>query len=401
MTPCTMHTDIDAFFASVEQRLNPHLRGRPVIVGSGVIASCSYEARRYGLRAGMPLDQARALCPEAIILEGRQATYRSFANRIFACCRRMSPDIETYLDEAYCDLTGTERLYGSPMRAGEELRRRVRRETGLTVTVGLGTNRMIAKMASGAAKPDGLRQIRPGEEAAFIAGLPIEKLPGVGRATRETLAKLNIETIGDLRQLPRNGLTALFGANGGLLDDRSRGRDTRVVSEKETPKSISRVTTRHRDTASPKTIRGMLYYLIERAARTARDLGIECGRLNLRIRYADFASANRTRTLPEPTSRDKELFETAAEILDRLFTRRVGLRHIGVTLSRFSLQQDHQASLFDAPRDERAPRLYAAMDELRRRFGHAILIAGESVDLMNDLKRDSYGYVLRTPCLTK
>jgi len=396
-----MHVDIDAFFASVEQLRNPHLRGKPVIVGSGVIASCSYEARRYGLRAGMPLGEAKRLCPHAVILEGHYPTYRCFADRAFELCRLIAPNIETGLDDAYCDLTGTERIYRHPLEAGRLLKETIRKETGLSVTVGIGSNRMIARMASGAAKPDGLALVEPGTEEEFVRDLPVEKLPGVGRMTAETLHMLNIRTIGEMRRMSREALRALFGANGLLLHERCRGRDTRVVADREIPRSISRETTFHRETADPREIRGMLHYLAERAGRTMRQLGIECRSVKVHIRYSDFADAVGSRRLPRGTDLDRDIYVAALDLLERLFTRRVNLRHIGITLSRFAPVASHQAEIFEGARDRRSENLYACLDELRRRFGHSIVVAGDSLGLLGRLRRDPHGYLLRTPCLTK
>src|SRR5262249_55235407 len=183
-----------AFFAAIEQVRDPRLRGKPVIVGAGVIASCSYEARRFGLHAGMALTEARRLCPDAVILEGHAQTYRCFAERIFACCREVAPAIETYLDEAYCELTGTERLHGDLLAAARPLGARIRGDPGLTVTCGIGPNRMLAKLIGKTVKPDGLARIEAHEADAFLRDLPIEKLAGVGHAHAKTLRSMNVLT---------------------------------------------------------------------------------------------------------------------------------------------------------------------------------------------------------------
>ena len=401
VTPIIMHVDIDAFFASIEQLRNPRLRGKPVVVGSGVIASCSYEARKYGLCAGMPLHQAKRLCPHAVVLKGHQPTYQCFAEQIFDVCRQIAPGVETYLDEAYADLTGTDGLYGHPLNAGRMLKQAVRDRTGLTVSVGLATNRMVAKMAGGAAKPDGLQWIEPGTEQDFVAQLPVHKLPGVGYARRLVMEKLNVQTIGELRGLSRQALEGLFGSDGLVLHDRCRGQDTRVVGEREIPNSISRETTFHRETLDPTEINAMLFYLTERAARTLRRLGLTCRRLRVHLRYADSASASRTRTLRLATDLDRDLFATANELLESIYTRRVCLRLIGVTLSHFGLAGARQADLFDEPRNGRLNDLYRCLDTLRDKFGHSVIVAGGSLDLLGKLRQDSHGYVLRTPCLTK
>ena len=401
MKPCILHVDIDAFFASVEQRRNPRLRGKPVIVGSGVIASCSYEARRRGLRAGMPLHTARRLCPDAVILEGHCATYRCFAEQIFEQCRRISPNIETYLDEAYCDLTGTEGVHGHPLDAGRALKQMVKAQTGLSVTVGIGPNKMIAKMAGSSVKPDGLAMVREEDAEQFIRNLPVEKLPGVGHATHQTLRKLNIATVGELWQLSRESLAVLFGANGPVLYERCRGRDTRAVNEREIPVSISRETTFHRETASLREIRAMLSYLAERAARAMRGLGLQCGKVKLHIRYSDLMDRTCEQALPRSTALDRDVYHAALRLLERLHSRRVSLRLTGVTLSGFSPVGLRQQDIFNPEQEAKLADLYRCLDQLRRRFGHSIIVSGNSADLLGKLRQDSYGYILRTPSLTK
>src|SRR5258708_29543770 len=226
-----LHVDIDAFFAAIEQQRDPRLKGKPVIVGAGVIASCSYEARRYGLRAGMRLSEARRLCPHAVFLEGHAQIYRCFAEDIFARCREFSPAVETYLDEAYCDLSGTTRLHGDVLDQAARLKRAILEATGLTVTCGIGPNRMLAKLAGKTVKPDGLARVVAAEAEAFLTARPIEQLAGVGHAHAQTLRSMNLRTIGELRALSPQVLEALFGAPGHLLYERCRGRDTAPVHE--------------------------------------------------------------------------------------------------------------------------------------------------------------------------
>jgi len=197
-----LHVDIDAFFAAIEQQRDPRLKGKPVIVGAGVIASCSYEARKFGLRAGMSLSEAKRLCPKAVILEGHAQVYRCYAERVFERCRELSPDVETYLDEAYLELTGTERVHGDFTAAAARLKRAILDDTGLTVTCGIGPNRMLAKLVGKTTKPDGLARIHAHEAEAFLVARPIEQLAGVGHAHARTLRGMNLRTIGELRVMP-------------------------------------------------------------------------------------------------------------------------------------------------------------------------------------------------------
>jgi len=399
--PVLLHVDIDAFFASIEQRRDPRLRGRPVIVGTGVIASCSYEARRFGLKAGMTLSEARRLCPQAVVLEGHAQVYRCFAEEVFARCRDVAPAVETYLDEAYCDLTGTGRLHGDPLEAARGLKRAIHGATGLTVTCGLGPNRMLAKLAGKAVKPDGLARVTAAEAEAFLRDLPVEQVTGVGHANAKTLRSMNVRTAGELRVLPVETLERLFGAPGRLLHARCRGRDTTVVSEREVPLSISRETSFHRDTADLREIEGMLEYLAGRACRTARELGIQPRIVAVRLRYADGESAERARALPQPSDTDPVVLALALGTLARLFTRRVALHQVGLALSGFVRAGAEQGALFEEREAGRRAALYRAFDGVRGAFGHGVLVSGRALHLKGRLEEDEHGFVLRTPSLTK
>ncbi|HET9327002.1 MAG TPA: DNA polymerase IV [Candidatus Eisenbacteria bacterium] len=396
-----LHVDIDAFFAAIEQLRDPRLAGQPVIVGAGVIASCSYEARRFGLRAGMPLGEARRLCPQAVILEGHAQIYRSFAEAIFERCREISPSVETFLDEAYCDLTGTGRLHGDLLEAARSLKQRVREDTGLTVTCGLGPNRMLAKLIGKTSKPDGLARLLAADADAFLRDRPIEQLAGVGRAHARTLRSMNLRTIGDLRALPVEALTALFGVIGRQLFDRCRGNDTAPVHAREVPLSISRETSFHRDTADRAEIEGMLEYLVGRACRTARELDLEARTVAVRLRYADQEGAEQARSLPAPSDADPVVLTLALDLLRRQFTRRVALHGVGVTLSSFESRVGEQGELFDAGASFRRESLLRAFDDVRGAYGHGVLVSGRALHLKGRLAEDRHGFVLRTPSLTQ
>ena len=401
-----LHLDVDAFFASVEQLLIPALRDRPVIVGCGCIASCSYKARRFGLRAGMPLSKARGLCPQAVILEGNSHIYRCFAEHIWDVARRYTVSLETYLDEAYGDASGMGSIHGDPLSLGRKLRREVLEQVGLSVSVGLGQNRMIAKLASSAAKPGGVTWIPPDQEQQFLEDLPVRKLLGVGRKTEAKLHDMNIHTVGELRSLPRSILRARFGRRGELLYERTRGRDDRGVRPTWLPKTISRETTFHRPTCDLSAIRGMLFYLLERAMRTARKDNLLVGCAELTIRYDDFKQLTAScslRSLPRPSESEDEVFPVLLDLLGRLYRRRVALRGVGVVLSNFSHVRglDGQRGLFEAGPEIRSRRLHGAVDAIRDRYGHAKIVTGKSIELLGKLQQDDYGVVLRTPSLTK
>jgi len=396
-----LHVDIDAFFAAIEQQRDPRLQGRPVIVGAGVIASCSYEARAFGLRAGMRLSEARRLCPEAVILDGHAQVYRCFAERIFEACRAIAPEVETYLDEAYCDLTGTERLHGGGLASGRALKREVREATGLAVTCGVGPSRVIAKLAGKDVKPDGLAEVTAADADAFLRGRPVEKLLGVGPAHARTLRSMNVRTIGDLQGLPLDTLSALFGAHGHALFERCRGRDSGVTGAREIPRSISRETSFHRDTADRTEIEGMLEYLVGRACRTARELDIRPRTVAVRLRYGDGEGDERARALKPPSDADPVVLAHALAQLRRLFTRRVALHALGVTLSDFVPAGGEQGSLFDEREAGRRAALFRAFDRVRGAYGHGAIVSGRALHLKGRLGEDRHGFVLRTPSLTK
>ena len=395
-----LHVDIDAFFASIEQLLIPFLRGRPVIVGSGCIASCSYEARRLGLHAGMSLADARRRCPSAVILAGQYPIYRCFAEQIWEICRQYTAALETFLDEAYGDVSGMEFFHGRPPQLGQKLRQQVLEETGLSVSVGLGANRMLAKIASRLAKPGGVRWIAPEQVQEVLDPMPIESLPGVGRSTAERLRDVNIVTVAQFRALAREVLRSMFGRRGETLYERCRGRDDQILRPAALPRTISRETTFHKPTCDPAEIRAMLFYLLERAMRSARQLGLLARTVEVSIRYDDWKQCASRRSLERATADDSEAFAVVVELLERLYQRRVALRHVGVVLSGFD-RQSRQGELFEATQIVRRRELTHALDTIRDRWGHGALVTGESVGLLGRLKRNDYGFVLRTPSLTK
>ena len=394
-----VHADIDAFFASVEQLKDPRLRGRPVIVGTGVIASCSYEARRRGLRAGTALREARRLCPDAVFIAGHAPTYRAFADRVFAVCRDLAPAVDAYLDDAYLDLTGTERLYPDLFACGQLLRARVRAATGLTITAGIASNRMIARLASRGAKPDGLALVPPGEENAFLRGRPLADLPGIGPRTAELLQSLGLETIADVATMGADALARLLGAPGRLIHERASGRDTRPVSPREIPRSIARETSFDTPAADPALIDAMLAYLIERAARAARRLGLLARTIAVHVEPDGERRVEARSTLAAPSALDGVLVAAARALLARAHPRRLALRRVGIELAGFLAAGGEQLDLLVAR--EREAALAGGVDRVRERYGHGALIAGRALALLDGHARDRYGFVLRTPSLTK
>lgn len=397
MPSVIMHLDVDAFFASVEQLKDPRLRGRPVAVGNGVVASPSYEARARGVTTAMPLHQAKRLCPELVVLDGRHEVYRCFTDAIWDILRRHAPAIETFLDEAFADFSGTEHVYPDFLELGRLIRREIRDETGLPVTIGIGKNRMISKLAAKSVKPDGLRLVPEGEEDAFMLPLPIGKIPGIGPKTTALFHDMNVRTVREFREIPRATLEALLGGKiGAALYERARGEDSRPVQEREIPKQVSRETTLEQPTADRAWLEGMLFYLVDRAIRAIRQQGLRTRTMRVRLRYSDWVDAELSLSFP-PTAYDQDLQPLARQLLGKLYTRRVTARFVGVQFSNFSLEEG-QLELFS---DAALERFTAAVDAIRDKFGHGAIVSGRAIELLNSLPKDAYGYVLRTPSLTK
>ena len=420
MHSLVLHVDIDAFFASVEQLRNPRLANQPVAVGSGVIASCSYEARQHGLRAGMPLGKAIRRCPSLIIVRGHEAVYRSYASRLFEICHHWSPLVEEHLDEAYCDLSGTERLYPEPEKAVTRLRREVARATGLTVTAGLGRNRMFARLIGKFHKPDGLGSIEPEQEDQLLKKLPVAQLPGVGPRTEQILVRLGIETVEQMRQLSRPALGGLLGRNGEILYERCRGEDHRCIGGREIPRTIQRGTSFDEDVSCPRTLEAMLEYLCERAARNLRQRGLEARGIAVQVVHSDHVRVRRRIALDRPTCLDPPILEAALLLLRSMQSRRTALRFVGVVLDRIrAIPPTQQGVLFETAREsseangsgrehERCKRLFEQVDRIRARHGHGALLRGSTLALLQgdsstatELPRDRHGLILRTSCLTR
>ncbi|HZE97393.1 MAG TPA: DNA polymerase IV [Planctomycetota bacterium] len=391
-----MHIDVDAFFASVEQLRDPRLRRRPVAVGNGVVASPSYEARARGVTTAMPLHQALRVCPEIIVLDGRHDVYRCFTEAIWEICRRYTPELETFLDEAFADFSGMEHIYPDLLELGARIRREIRDEVGLPVTVGIAKNRMLSKLAAKTVKPDGLRAIAAGEEEAFLLPLPIGKIAGMGPKTAALFHDMNIRTIAEFREIPLATLIAMLGKVGASLYERARGEDSRPVQEREIPKQISRETSLERPTADRGELEGVLFYLVDRAIRAIRKLGLRTRSMRIRIRYSD-GEENETSVSFPPTAFDEDIQPLARKLLWKLYTRRVTVRFVGSGFSSFEAG-DGQLELFT---DEGLARFHDAVDAIRDKFGHGAIVAGRAIELLNKLPHDNYGYILRTPSLTK
>jgi DNA polymerase-4 len=363
---------MDAFYASVEQRDRPELRGRPVIVGAdprgrGVVSAASYEARVFGVRSAMPISRAARLCPHGVFVPVDMEKYARVSEEIMAILGDFSPLVEPVsVDEAFVDLTGTESLFGAPADTVQRIKQRIREATGLGASAGLASNKFIAKIASDLRKPDGLVIVPPGREAAFLAPLPVERLWGVGKATARSLAALGVASIGQLQRLPHATLVSRLGGHGADLHALAFGRDDRPVEPWTPPKSMGAETTFERDVDDRARLETTLRGQAERVARELRAGGVAASRVTLKLRFADFHTITRSHT-GDPTQDGLELYRRAAGLFarERLVQR---VRLIGVSASALGRPESGQLGLLDAD-TVRRERLARAVDGITGRFG--------------------------------
>jgi len=392
-----LHLDADAFFASVEQRDDPRLRGRPVAVGSGVVAGCSYEARRHGVRTGMRLTEARHLCRQLIVLPGEYPRYEQAARHMLAICRGLTPLVEVAaLDDLYLDLTRREQ----PEQVAQQVREQVRGEIDLSVSVGIGANKLVAKVATQQAKPGKQVCVPAGSERDYLAPWPARVLPGVGPKVGGRLDRLNVQRVGEVAEVPVPVLTTLFGRQGRVLHDQSHGIDPRPVAVRKLPQSVSRCTSFDPPSGDRAFLRAMLDYLLDRATVWLRFSDRVTRGLTLTIRYGDYESAVGRENFRRPTADERDLHEAARERFERLYQRRLPLRLVGVELTPL-VPVDPQPVLFDDPAAERGRQLAECKDAIRQRFGFTALLSGSALVLAERLERDRENFRLRTPCLTR
>jgi DNA polymerase IV len=364
-----LHADLDAFFASVEQRDDPRLSGKPVIVGMGVVLACSYEAKARGVHSAMGGRVAKRLCPDAVVVKPRFSAYVDASRAVFAVFEDTTPVVEGLsIDEAFLDVRGMERIAGSPREIAVRLRREVRERVGLPITVGVARTKFLAKVASAVAKPDGLLVVPPGEELAFLHPLPIERLWGVGPKTSAKLRDRNIATVGQVAQLGERTLVTLVGrAAGRQLSALAHNRDPRRVRVGVRRRSMGSHRPIGRGRHSPEKLHAILLAIVDRLARRLRAARRLCRTVTLRLRFDDFTRATRSHTLPSPTCRTSAILETAETLLANgmaLIEER-GVTLIGLSLS--NLVEDGAGQL-DLPVDRRRG-LDQALDTVRDRYG--------------------------------
>lgn len=374
------HVDMDAFFVSVEELYDPSLKGKAVVVGGqrdqrGVVSAASYEARKFGVHSALPLRTAAQRCPHAIFLDGHPERYREYSHKVHRVLEAFTPKVEmASVDEAYLDMAGSERLWGPPLRAAHLLHERMKRDTGLNCSVGIATSRLVAKVASDQAKPNGLLCVQPGAETAFLAPLDVRKLPGVGKVSEQKLHELGIHRVGDLTRLETSFLQRLFGQWGLALAGKSRGLDAggwfdAEIGAHEDPKSISHEHTFDEDTADREKLEATLARLTGKVARRLREHGFHARTVHLKLRDSSFRTLTRARTLPAPEQLDRELIEASRELFLKAWDRSK-VRLIGVGVSGFESTAG-QLDLLEGERKERERRALAAVDRLRDKFGES------------------------------
>ena len=381
-----MHVDLDAFFVAVEQVLRPELRGKPVVVGGkadqrGVVATASYEARRFGLRSAMPLSTARRLCPHAIFLPGNFSEYRKSSRGFMAILSDYSPFLQPMgLDEAYLDVTGFESLHGSIYDMATKIKRRVNSDLGIVASIGIATCKVVAKVASDESKPNGLIEVRAGEEAGFLAPLDVSKLPGVGKRTEEVLHRTGIRTVGDLARTSRGALASRFGAFGELLHDYANGIDHREVHPPGEAKSISREMTFQEDSRDRSFLLAVLRRQSEKVGEDLRDSRKQSRCIGIKVRYSDFTTVTRHRTLSASTDTNETIFGVGADLLTKaLSTERQPVRLLGIEVSEL-VEPGTQLSLLDQ-RERRLRDLDKAVDRIRSKFGFDAIETGRTASL--------------------
>ena len=379
-----LHLDMDAFFVSVELLARPELKGFPVVVGGqrdqrGVVSSASYEARRYGIHSAMPLRTAAKLCPNAVFLDGHHDLYGQWSDRVAAILEKYSPIVEmASIDEAYLDLSGTERLHGPPLAASHKLLREITATTGLPCSAGLAPTRLVAKIASDQAKPRGLVWVPCGAEASFLAPLSVRRIPGIGKVTEAALNSQGVQTIAQLQQIALGRLEDSFGRWGTALFRKARGIDSYEFFVDAEPRSISHNQTFGTDISDRGQLESTLSYLSQKALKRLRDAGLHARTVTLTLRYGDFKTITRSHSFTQPSDLDTVFLAAIREMFSRSWNGTSLLRLVGVELSSFA-GGSGQLDLLEPARREKLERLARATDQLRDRFGFSKIQLGGSL----------------------
>ena len=380
---------MDAFFVSVEELFDPTLKGKPVVVGGqhnqrGVVSAASYAARKFGIHSAMPLRTAYQRCPAAIFVDGHPTRYREYSQKVFEVMGRFTPKVEmASIDEAYLDLTGTERLHGRPLKAAHLLHEAIFESTRLNCSIAIATSRLVAKVGSDQAKPNGVLWILPGREADFLAPLDVRKIPGVGKKTEARLAQLGIRKVGDLAQLEVGYLESILGKWGLALAGKAHGLDAggyfdSAVGEHEDPKSISHEHTFDEDTADKAILEATLAKLSEKVGGRLREHKMHARTMQIKFRYSDFSTFTRALTFDHPTQLDIDLIEHSRALFHKNWSGKP-IRLVGVQTSGLEATEG-QLNLLETQKEERWRKALGAMDRIRDKFG------GESVEIASGMK---------------
>jgi DNA polymerase-4 len=376
------HLDLDAFFVSVERILDPKLNGKAVIVGGdpkygrGVVAACSYEARAFGLHSAMPIRTAYKLCPHGIYLHGHGDEYTRFSKSVKNILEQYAPLIEqASIDEFYLDMSGTQKMYGSIFMFASKIQKEIWIKLGLPCSIGIGSNKTIAKIGSDCMKPKGITFIIHGMEKEFLAPMPVETIPGVGKVMKQSLNARGIYKIGDITNLPADYFSAAFGKYGVDLWRKAHGEGTEYLTIARTRKSISREHTFNNDVTSEEELRSNLFYLTGKVAQSLRKKGWEASTIDIKLRYTDFQTLTRAKTI-KPTDDDKIIFETAWDLMKKARTRRVAVRLIGIGVTNFSTISEQEILFEDY--EVKRKKMLRAVTRIRDKFGYESLMFGNT-----------------------
>jgi DNA polymerase IV len=384
------HVDMDAFFVSVEELFDPSLKGKAVVVGGkgderGVVSAASYEARKFGVHSAMPLRVASRLCPHAIFLEGQMHRYKEYSDRVAEVLDSFTPQLEmASIDEAYLDMTGSRRLWGPPLEAAHKLHEAISAKTGLNCSIGIASSRLVAKIASDQAKRNGVLWVLPGTEAQWLAPLHVKRIPGVGKVTEKQLADLGIKKIGQLSALGARFLEQHFGQWGLALAGKAEGKDagawfSGAVGEDDTPKSISHEHTFTEDVTDRQLLHATLVRLTEKVMRRLREHGLHAKTVQLKLRYKDFSTYTRAKTLPEASNIDRDVVDCSTALFHENWPRGEAVRLLGVQVSHFTTQAP-QPNLLSGQDTEKWRKVLAATDALKDKYGESTLHLGGALE---------------------
>jgi len=376
------HLDLDSFFVSVERILDPSLNGKPVIVGAnpeygrGVVAACSYEAREYGLHSAMPIRQAYRLCPNGIYLHGHHKEYSRFSKAVKHFLEQYAPQIEqASIDEFYMDFTGTKRIYGSMFAFAAKLQKEIQEKLSLPCSIGIGSNKTIAKICSDYAKPKGITYVLPGMEKEFLSPLPVEVIPGVGRVMQKALYEKGFRIIGDITKVPEDYFLVAFGKYGSALWQKANGGGRKYLNPPQKRKSISKERTYGKDEMNKAKIETTLFKLTGEVCQLLRNKNWQASTIGIKLRYSDFVTLTREKTI-KPTDDDKIIFDTALNLFRKTYTRRVSIRLIGIRLTKFS-EFSEQEILFEDKNTIRK-KMFRAITKIRDKFGYSSIKLGNA-----------------------